>query len=324
MNARKNADVNMIDVCLSFLNKKRAEIIVHAPAIGDDMDTLIALRQSIAAALGKSQVTTTGLTQSKADLKSLVLKTAGGLIAAGIAAMNNRNAQLVTEFKDFNKKLKNPKDADVSVFCGNLLTSLKENVAHLAGRGVTLDTLTTFEALIEQFKVASPEIKGTIKDMSLENTQAQTLIAEARTIIDVQIGGTLFHIKDNIQAIYAGFLKASTVQKPQTASTQFQFNIVDDVTNQPVGSAQIDDMTIMPIKSKDNKATGKRVKVAKTPKKALIHSTIKGEAFITKAATQTKTLAITAENYQPLQLTLPNPKRGKVNLIEVRLMPIVV
>ena len=324
MNARKNADVNMIDVCLLFLKKKRAEIIVHAPAVGDDIDSLIVVRQSIGVALAKSQVTTTGLTQSKVDLRSLVVKTAEGLIAAGIAAMNKKNAQLVTEFKDFSKKLKRCKDADLPIHCGNLLTPLKANVDNLAGRGVTLATLTAFETVVEQFKVASPEVKGTIKNISVEYTQAQTLIAEARDIIEVQIGGTLFHIKDSISTIYAGFLKASTIQKPQTTPTQFQFNIVNDATNEPIENAQIVDVTIQPLKIKDNKATKKRAKPAKMVKATVVQSTIEGQAFIKKAATQTKTVAITTEGYQPMSLTLPIPTRGKVNVIEVRLMPIVV
>lgn len=332
MDAYKNAHVNTIDTVLLFMEQKKEAILPFAPAIAADITALTDKRAAITTALENAAVKTTLVTERKKATRNALVTMGRGLAAAAVSHANSKNdALLIKAFKGFKTSLSEAKDADLLIISGNLQKKLQDIAKDLTERGVSADDLTAFSVLIEQFKADAPSVKNTRNTSSSENAEADKLIAEARDIILLQIGGTLERIQDKIPSIYTAFLKTAKLQKAAVASTELTIIALHSLTNAPlegVTSTRVNEAT--PQAASETAAQGfmqTPTKSAKQKAKAAaetqqMRTSAMGEMVLKKNITKGQVWEITKEGYETAIVTLPKLKAGKKHTIEVRLTPI--
>ena len=333
MDAYKNAHVNTIDAVLLLMEQKKADIISFAPAIGSAILALTDKRTAITVCLSNASATTIAVTERKQATRTTVVTTGRGLAAAAVSyASSKNNPLLVKEFQAFKTKLSEAKDADLSITAGNLLNKLQEIAKELPEYGVSADNLAKFSAAIDQFKADAPSVKNARNASSTENGEAEKLIAEARDIIVLQIGGILEHIQDKISAIYAAFRKAAKLPKAPVTSTELTIVAFDALTNAPlerVSPKLLNETTQQQAAQKTATSTVKTVtkqsakqKAKAEAKDAQMRTSTTGEVVLKQNISKSQVWEITREGYETAIVTLPKLKVGKKHTIEVRLTPI--
>ena len=329
MDAYKNAHVNTIDAVLLFMEQKKEVLLPFAPAIGTDITTLTDKRAAIAVALENADIKTSAVTERKKATRNTVVTTGRGLAAAAVSHASSQNDPLlVKEFQTFKTKLLEAKDADLPVVAGNLQKKLQELPKGLTERGVSADDLTNFAAAINQFKADAPSVKNARNASSSENNEAEKLIAEARDIILLQIGGVLEHIQEKIPAIYAAFLKTAKLQKAAVTSTELTVVAFDAFTNAPLQgvSPTLVTETTKPTAQemvKQSLTQSAKQKARTAAKTQEMRTSAFGEVVLKQNIAKGQVWIITKEGYETATVTLPKLPIGKKHTIEVRLTPLV-
>ncbi len=303
MNALKNARVNMITAVVALF-KTNQEAYPFAPALAEDAEELRLLLPEIEASLEKAALSTTDITSAKQGLKVSIVAAAKKMIGSGNAhAAHKGDKQLKEQLKQFEKQIIKAKDSELHLYCGNLMTQLKTlNPNDLAKRGLQAADITAFEGQVSQFKGDVPKTKSVRSETSTEVSKSEVLTNQACAIVNDRIAPTLLHIKDSIPNFYAKFEKAATIKKPTSTTTQLKVNAIDDLTDEKIVGATI----------QENKK-------AFDVKKVFTQKAANKKAKITEPVIPL--LEIVKEGYLPYQLPLPNLKRGKINIITVRLIP---
>ncbi len=328
MNAYKNAHVNTIDAVVLFLQQKKEDIIPFAPAIANDLLALTDKRAAITLSLANADVTTKAVTERKQATRNMVVTTGKKFASAAIAHASSKNdALLVNEYKALRAKLSEAKDADLPVVAGNLYKKLQDIAPNMIERGVTTTDLDNFSAAITQFQADAPTVKNVRNASSSENAEAEKLIAEARDIIVLQIGGTLATIEAKIPTLYAIFLKTAKLQKAAVASTELTFVALHGVTNVPLegASAQLVNESSKQVATKTVKRTtpqSAKQKSKAVAKEMQMRTSTMGEVILKKNIAKGQVWEITREGYETAFVTLPKLTRGKSHMIEVHLVPI--
>lgn len=322
MNARKNARVNMITAVVELF-KTDQEAIPFAPALAEDAAELTLLLPEIEASLEKAALPTTDITAAKQGLKAQIVTAAKKMIGASNAhSAHKEDKQRKDQLKQFERQITKAKDSELHLACNNLMTHIKTiPTDDLAKRGITADDIATFETRVVQFKGDVPKSKSMRSETGTEISKSEALTVKACAIVSDRMAPTLLHIKDSIPNFYAKFEKASTIRKPASTRTQLKLIVIDDATEEIIEGASIiagdqtfDAKTTLKLPSTSKKATEAKA-TAKTKK------TKKAKADKKDTTVQSDVLEVVKEGYLSVQVPMPKLKRGKINIIHVRLTP---
>lgn len=315
MNALKNARVNMITAVVELF-KTNQEAYPFAPALAEDAEELTLLLPYIEASLEKAALSTADITSAKQVLKVSIVAAAKKLMGSINAhASQKGDKQPKEQLKQFEKQISKAKDSELHLYCSNFVTQLKTiNADDLTKRGLQAADITTLESQVAQFKGDVPKTKNVRNETSTEVTKSEALTNQGCAIINDRVAPTLLHIKDSIPNFYAKFVKAATIRKPASTPTQLKLITLDDVTGEKIEGVTIKNSgQNFELKTTENGlATLKSAKNAKNAKNGKNAKT---------DTPKTETLEIVKEGYLNYPLKVPKLKRGKINIITVRLIP---
>jgi hypothetical protein len=160
--------------------------------------------------------------------------------------------KMYLEVKFTKSSFKKASDSEFIRICGNLLTVANDNLAQLADRGITQQTLTANSALLENF-VNERQIYVDTRRERFEVT-AQLAKQIKATNFDLKSIDSIIDGLSASQPILASdYWKARELPKPIGSKIVFKGKVYDSVTNQPLSGAFV---TITPAENSKSLTSG--------------------------------------------------------------------
>ena len=201
------------------------------PAFYRQTQSLRSLMAQTKTAEAQSKENTTGLTQDKLAVKAQLFDSMNKLatLASAYAAETN-NVILANRVKKFAAAFGDVRQNDIAALCQDVLDKTQLHLVGLADYGVTSETFSTCQTLIDTYEEKVPAARSQTKWKKV-NTQARAdLFEQMMDLMNNRILKTAVAFQTTHPAFYNQLIAAATVATPSVSHTQVKIKI-DNTSN---------------------------------------------------------------------------------------------